>query len=212
MVPERFFVNEEEAMSEIPTYLRKPVLSTIYPYNVAIEVLGSEADVYRIHIPTLCRHIAGLGNLQRQVIEGIYFYGRTALEVAEDMLGCSGEDVDTIHDRAIRELKTKCTSQPILMIPADEIKNKPYGNVFRKVPPILSDDEGREIYLDLLIGELGLPARAERILSDYGVTTLRDLAKLTRDDLEKMHGFGSVCLYKTMEIMKEYGCYLKGEK
>lgn len=194
-------------MSEIPTYLRKPVLSKIYPYNLAIVILGDEADVYRIHIPTFCRHIAGLGSLHRQVIEGIYFYGKTAVEVATDMLGCSGEDVDAIHDRAIQELKAKCKIQPVLMYPAPvwDLRNNP----LRKAFPEGRDPKDVDDPLSLSIDEIGAPAMAARILSEHGIETMKDLTELTRDDLEGMHGFGSVCFYKTLKAMERYGCYLR---
>lgn len=196
-------------MSEIPTYLRKTVLSKIYPYNVAIVVLGDEADVYRIHVPTLCRHIAGLGSLHRQVIEGIYFYGRTPLEVATDTLGCSEREVEAVHDGAILELRAKCKNQPVLMCPAPEKSFRAIGS-----NSYLNGRDPKEVEdpLSLPIEEIGLPAMAARILSEYGIGTMKELTELTRDDLEGMRGFGSVCFYKTLEAMKQYGCRLREEE
>lgn len=65
--------------------------------------------------------------------------------------------------------------------------------------------------LDLHIDELNLSVRMRKATTKLGVLTIRDLTRISAEDLMELQNFGRTSLNEMREKLAERGCKLRGE-
>ena len=80
-----------------------------------------------------------------------------------------------------------------------------------EVSSALAEEEVEPGVLEMSIDDLELSARSSNCLKKGGVNTVRDLIKLTVEELMKIKHFGNKSAKEIAEKLKEYSLHLKGE-
>ena len=64
----------------------------------------------------------------------------------------------------------------------------------------------------LSTSEMGLPVRTTNCLDEYGISTIGDLLKCTREELIAVPNFGEKTLEEVFKALEKLGFYRKGRE
>ena len=74
------------------------------------------------------------------------------------------------------------------------------------------DDLELQKKLQLSTSEMGLPVRTTNCLDEYGISTIGDLLKCTREELIAVPNFGEKTLEEVFKALEKLGFYRKGRE
>lgn len=204
-------------------------LISIYPFNLARDILGSGEAAIKIYIPGLYAAIATLMEREADVIRLRYSEKMTLKEIAQEH-GVTQERIRQILAKALRKLRHPSRAEMFKAVPYTETRestNEYYRlkrayellekafevcTAKRAEPGVIVPMAEMAATLQTPIDELNLSARSYNCLKRAGKNTLKDVCSMSERELYGIRNLGSKSASEIINTLAQRGLCLRGQK
>lgn len=204
-------------------------LISIYPFNLARDILGSEEAAIKIYIPGIYAALATLTERESNVIRLRYTEKMTLKAIGQEH-GVTQERIRQILAKALRKLRHPSRAEMFEAVPYTETRestNEYYRlkrayellvkafevcTAKRAEPGVIVPMAEMAVTLQTPIHELDLSVRSYNCLRRAGKNTLKDVCDMTEDELCHIRNLGRKSAGEIMNVIAEHGLCLRGQK
>lgn len=190
-------------------------LTDFYPFNLALDIFGSEEIINEIYINGLLEALTTLTDREQRILKCRYEDKLTLEQVAKSE-NVTRERIRQIQTKALTKLRHPYRKGKIIAVSMDKIleKETEYSNLYKEYEFLKQDyleiTQKKSVPIWLTpIEELDFSVRAYNCLKRHGINTLKDITKMTEMDLMKVRNMGKHTAEEIKRKLEEYGLSLQ---
>lgn len=190
----------------------------VYPFNLALEVLGNKQLVLGMSTKYFLKAVHGLLGVEKTVVVGLYKEEKTLEKIAEEN---RIRNIEEVKERAVQHLKELEDSYkaiplsmarggvPVVGSEGDEEYQKlkkAYDKLHYEYEILLRKKEDLgELKGTVKVSEADLSVRAINVLERHGMSLLSDIGKRSVRELRELRGMGAATLNEILMLAKSHG-------
>lgn len=204
-------------------------LISIYPFNLARDILGSEEAAIKIYVPGIYAALATLTERESNVIR-LRYTEKMTLKAIGQIHDVTQERTRQILAKALRKLRHPTRANMFKAVPYTEIRESASEHdrlkrayellvkafevctAKRAEPGVIVPMAEMAATLQTPIDELNLSARSYNCLKRAGKNTLKDVCSMSERELYGIRNLGSKSASEIMNVIAEHGLCLRGQK
>lgn len=190
-------------------------LLKIYPFNLALKILGDEEEAIKISVPGILEALTTLKPRESGILEK-RFKDKMTFQAIGENYGIGGTRVGQIQTNALRKMRhpsRKCLFMNILKRELYDIRER-NENLKREYSELKSENETLKNTIKSRVENcpveyLELNTRTKNCLMRNCIYTLRDITDMTRLELSHISKLGRGSIEDIIWCLKKYGMSLK---
>lgn len=207
-----------------------------YPFNLALDILGSDEEARKIYIPGIPAALATLTEREADILRKRYS-DRMTLKAIGQIYGVGRERIRQIIAKALRKLRRPTRANTFMAVSVSELRKleveyqklsrllaeafnelseykaklaEPGGEIpTEELAMIMQTPEELAMTTQTPIEDLDLSVRSYNCLKRAGKRTLRDIAEMTMGELLRIRGLGIKSAKEIVNCLKCYGLDLR---